>query len=332
MADGGDGTVAAFIAGGAVARTVRVRGPLGVPVDATYARDGATAIIEMAAASGLALLGDALDARRATTFGTGELVRDALDGGAERIILGIGGSATTDGGAGALAALGLRFLDADGRELEPSPAGLAMLASIDRSALDPRLERVPIAIACDVDNPLLGNRGAAAVYGPQKGADAADVAFLDAVLARFADVAERLTGRRLRDDPGAGASGGLGWGLTSFTRAELRPGFDLIAAQRDLANVLTGALIVFTGEGRIDEQTLNGKVVAGVAGLAHARGIPVVAFGGSVETAAEAALAEHGVTCMPIAAGPMPLADAMQTATALALVRAAAARVARLRV
>jgi glycerate kinase len=329
MADGGDGTVDAFLASGAAARTLRVRGPVGTPADATYARDGETAIIEMASASGLALAGDARDARRATTYGTGELIRDALDAGAARIVLGIGGSATTDGGAGALAALGMRFLDRAGRELEPLPHHLDALERIDAEGLDPRLTRTPIAIACDVDNPLLGPHGAAAVYGPQKGAAAADVTFLDGVLARFARIAVAAGRPDLRELPGAGAAGGLGWGLATFAGAQLAPGFDLIAQARGLAAALATATLCMTGEGRIDEQTLRGKVVAGVARLARRFDIPVIAFGGSVDIDAERALAALGVVCTPIADGPQSLAQAMTRTTEL--MRAAASRVARLR-
>jgi len=329
MADGGDGTVAAFLATGAVARRVTVRGPLGDPVTATYARDGDTAIIEMASASGLALLGDRRDARAATTFGTGQLLRDAIDGGAKKIVLGIGGSATTDGGAGALAALGVRFLDANDAPLSPDPQALAQLARIDASRLDARLRTIPIEIACDVDNPLLGREGAAAVYGPQKGAREVDIAFLDGVLARIAGAAAQATGKDLRDLPGAGAAGGLGWGLATFAGARLAPGFELIAQQRGLAAMLTGAALCVTGEGRIDDQTLHGKVVAGIAGLTQPLGIAVVAFGGSVERSAEEALAQRGVTCVPVVDEPMSLADAMRNAPGL--LRAAAARFARLR-
>jgi glycerate kinase len=328
MADGGDGTVQAFLTSGARAYRVSVQGPLGDRVEATYARDGDTAIIEMAAASGLALLHGSHDARRATTFGTGELIRHALDQGATRIVLGIGGSATTDGGAGALAALGARFLDRTGASLEPMPQDLARLDRIDVSALDVRLAATPIAIACDVDNPLLGPSGAAAVYGPQKGATVADVAFLDTVLARFADVAVAAGRSDLRELPGAGAAGGLGWGLATFAQARLASGFGLIAEQRGLAAELTAATFCFTGEGRIDDQTLRGKVVAGVAALAGPLGVPVIALGGSVDVNVECELATRGVVCLPIADGPLTLGDAMTRAPQL--VRAAAARFARI--
>jgi glycerate kinase len=328
MADGGDGTVDVFLATGATARTVRVRGPLGAAVDATYARDGDTAIIEMAAASGLAIAGSAPDATRATTFGTGELIRDALAEGARRIVLGIGGSATTDGGAGALAALGMRFLDAAGDVLAPEPRALATLAALDARDLDVRLARTPIAIACDVDNPLLGSTGAAAVYGPQKGADPDDVRFLDGVLARIADLATAAEWPDLRALPGAGAAGGLGWGLATFAGARLSPGFDLIADQRGLAAALSTATLCVTGEGRIDEQTLRGKVVAGIANLARPLGVAVVAVGGSVASAAERELAARGVVCLPIVDGPLALAEAMRRTSEL--VRTAAARFARI--
>jgi glycerate kinase len=330
MADGGDGTVEAFLAAGAQPRTVRVRGPLGAPVDAVYARDGERAIIEMAAASGLALLAGERDALRATTYGTGELIRDALDGGARSIVLGIGGSATTDGGAGGLAALGVRFLDERGGELPPDPASLQALARIDVANLDPRLAATRISIACDVDNPLLGPHGAAAVYGPQKGAAPGDIAFLDGVLARLADCAERETGRDLRDAAGAGAAGGLGWALATFADAALERGVFLIARIRQLEDALAGASLCVTGEGRIDRQTLHGKVVDGVASLAAAHGVPVVAFGGSIDVRAEAELAARGISCMPIVAGPLRLSEAMRRAPDL--LQAAATRFARLRV
>jgi glycerate 2-kinase len=326
MADGGDGTVDAFLASGATPRTARVTGPLGALVDATYARDGDVAILEMAAASGLELVRDRVDARRATTRGTGELLRDALDGGAKRIVLGIGGSATTDGGAGALAALGARFFDSAGAALEPQPESLARVARVDLASLDARLREIDLAIACDVDNPLLGPYGAAAVYGPQKGASPDDVAFLDGVLARLADALTAAIGRDLRALPGAGAAGGLGWALASACGARLERGVALVAEVRGLAGALHGADWCFTGEGRIDEQTLRGKVVDGVAALARVAGVPVIAFGGSVDLAVEAELRARGVRCVPIAPGPVSLEKAMRDAGAN--LRAAAARVA----
>jgi glycerate kinase len=336
MADGGDGTVAAFLASGARARRVRVTGPVGDPVGATYAREDGTAIIEMAAASGLASLKSRLEPRRATTRGTGELLRDALDDGATRIVLGIGGSATTDGGAGALAALGARFLDEAGSVLEPVPEALSRLARIDLEGLDARLRpstssgqaMVDLAVACDVDNPLLGPQGAAAVYGPQKGASPQDVAFLESVLTRLADAMAAGTGRDLRDLPGAGAAGGLGWALASACGARLERGVTLVAQVRGLAAALRGADWCFTGEGRIDEQTLRGKVVVGVASVAREAGVPTIAFGGSVDLVAEAALRTRGVICAPVVPGPVTLEEAMRDTAAN--LRAAGARVAAL--
>lgn len=329
MADGGDGTVDAFLDAGATARTVRVTGPLGEPIDAVYARDGTTAVAEMAAASGLVLAGEAREPRRATTRGTGELLRDALDGGAERIVLGIGGSATTDGGAGALAALGARFLDAGGKELDATPEALAALASVDLAGLDRRPAGVDLAVACDVDNPLLGPHGAAAVYGPQKGASAEDVWFLDGVLARLADALSAATGRDLRDRPGAGAAGGLGWALATVFGARLERGVTLVAEVRGLRATMNGAYLCLTGEGKIDDQTLRGKVVDGVAALARDAGVAaIVAFGGRVDADVEAALRERGIVCMPILAAPSSLEDAMHEA--VPNLRAAAARVAQL--
>ncbi|MGA2393803.1 MAG: glycerate kinase [Candidatus Lustribacter sp.] len=323
LADGGDGTVAAFLDGGAEPQHARVVDALGAPVEVTYARSGSTAILEMAAASGLAALRSPLEPRTASTYGTGLLIADALGRGATRIVLGIGGSATTDGGAGALAALGVRFLDAAGRPLEPVPAALAALASIDASGLDPRLAPVALEIACDVRNPLLGPTGAAAVYGPQKGAGPADVAFLDGVLTRLADVAAAATGRDLRNLPGAGAAGGLGWGLATFAGARLVRGFEVVAQLTGLAEALRGAALCVTGEGRIDAQSLDGKVVGGVAALAAAAGVEVLAIGGSVDPQVVPALRERGVTCVALIDDPAERDRAMRAAPAF--IRAATA-------
>jgi glycerate kinase len=329
LADGGDGTVAAFLDGGATPQTVRVRDALGEPVEATYARDGAVAIVEMAAASGLAQLGGRRAPRSATTYGTGQLIADALAHGATRIVLGIGGSATTDGGTGALAALGMRFLDASGATLEPVPATLGRMAAVDVSGLDPRLAKATIEIACDVENPLLGPAGAAAVYGPQKGADAADIAYLEGVLTRLADVAAAASGRDLRALSGAGAAGGLGWGLATFAGARLVRGFDVVANLKGLRARLNGAALCVTGEGRIDPQSLDGKVVAGVAALAAAAGVEVVAFGGSVDPLAVPALRARGVSCVALIGHGEDPARAMREAPAF--IRAAAADWARRR-
>ncbi len=322
LADGGDGTVAAFLDAGAVAQSVRVHDAFGAPVEATYARLGDAAIVEMAAASGLALAGERRAPRTASTYGTGELIADALARGATRIVLGIGGSATTDGGAGALAALGVRFYDASGALLAPVPEALAAVASIDLTGLDPRLAGTQLEIACDVENPLLGPAGAAAVYGPQKGASPADVAFLDGVLTRLAALAVAASGRDLRGLPGAGAAGGLGWGLATFAGARLVPGFEVVAALTQLGKALAGAALCVTGEGRIDAQSLDGKVVAGVAALARAACVEVLAIGGSVEARAEPALRALGVSCLALIADGADPGPAMRAAPAF--IRAAA--------
>jgi glycerate 2-kinase len=250
-----------------------------------------------------------------------------IDGGATRVVLGIGGSATTDGGAGALSALGVRFLDAAGAALEPTPAALAALASIDASGIEPRLAGASIEIAADVDNPLLGPNGAAAVYGPQKGATPDDIAFLDTVLTRLADLASAATGRDLRDLPGAGAAGGLGWGLATFAGARLVGGFDVVAQLTGLAGALAGAALCITGEGRIDRQSLEGKVVAGVARLAAAAGVEVLAIGGSVDPLVEPDLRARGVGYIALIRNPAERERAMREAPAF--IRAATARWAR---
>lgn len=324
MADGGEGTVDAFLAGGAerIARTIR--GPLGEPVEAAFALAGSTAIVEMAAASGLALVAPGPgDPRRATTFGTGELVRAALDAGATHVVVGIGGSATNDGGAGFLQALGAQLLDASGRMLVSGGAALAEIERIDLRDFDARVDSARFEVAADVDNPLCGPNGASAIFGPQKGASADDVRVLDAALAHFADIAARTLGVDHRDDKGAGAAGGLGFALIAFAKAAVRPGVEIVAELRGLGPALDGADAVFTGEGSIDAQTLAGKTVAGVARLAHAAGVrAIVAFGGRVDPATAAQLAESGVSAVAIAEPALSLADAMRDA-ALLLERAA---------
>ena len=257
------------------------------------------------------------------------MIAAALDAGVTLIVVGIGGSATNDGGAGMLEALGARLTDAQGVELPRGAAPLARLHHLDLTGLDARLSGVTLAVACDVDNPLCGPRGASAIFGPQKGADPEAVAELDAALAHFADVVARTIGRDLRDVAGAGAAGGLGFGFGAVLGATLRPGVDVIADARGLAGALRGADVCFTGEGRIDVQTLGGKTVDGVARYASVEGVPVVAFGGSVDAEVESALARRGVACMPVVDGPMELADAIRRAPAL--LRAAAARAMRLR-
>jgi glycerate kinase len=256
IADGGEGTVAAMVmATGGALRETTVRGPLGEPVRAPWGvlGDGETAVIEMAAASGLPLVPeDRRDPRVTTTHGTGELIRSALDAGFRRLVVGIGGSATNDGGTGMARALGIRFLDASGRELPAGGAALASLATIDLSGVDRRLASAEILVACDVDNPLTGPRGASAVYGPQKGATPAMVRELDAALERLAVVARAATGRDVAAAPGAGAAGGLGAGLLFFTPARLVPGVELVLGAARFEDHVRGASLVLTGEGRSD--------------------------------------------------------------------------------
>ncbi|CAM5341357.1 Glycerate kinase OS=Streptomyces alboniger OX=132473 GN=CP975_29880 PE=3 SV=1 [Streptomyces alboniger] len=292
VADGGDGTVAAAVAGGFERREVRVTGPLGEQVTAAYALKDGTAVVEMAEASGLALLPEGVFAPlTATTYGSGELIAAALDAGARTIVFGVGGSATTDGGAGMLAALGARFLDADGAPVAPGGGPLATLATADLSGLDPRLGDVEIVLASDVDNPLTGPKGAPAVYGPQKGATPEDVAALDAALAHFANVLEKYVGPRAAEyarSPGAGAAGGIGYGALVGLGAGFRAGIDVMLDVLGFAPALERATLVITGEGSLDEQTLHGKAPAGVAAAARAAGVEVVAVCGRLALPAEA--------------------------------------------
>ncbi|GAQ63857.1 glycerate 2-kinase [Streptomyces scabiei] len=283
VADGGDGTVAAAVAAGFEQREVRVTGPLGEPVTAAYALRGDTAVVEMAEASGLQRLPAGTFAPlTATTYGSGELLRAALDAGARTIVFGVGGSATTDGGAGMLAALGARFLDASGEPVGPGGGGLRDLATADLSGLDDRLTAVDLVLASDVDNPLTGPKGAPAVYGPQKGASPEDVAALDANLAHYAAVLERTLGGRAAAHalaPGAGAAGGIGYGALVLG-ARFRPGIEVMLDVLGFAAALDKATLVITGEGSLDEQTLHGKAPAGVAAAARAAGKEVVAVCG----------------------------------------------------
>lgn len=293
VADGGDGTVAAAVAAGFERREVRVAGPLGDEVTAAFALREDTAVVEMAEASGLQRLPEGVLAPlTASTYGSGELLRAALDAGARTIVFGVGGSATTDGGAGMLAALGARFLDADGEPVAPGGGGLAALASADLSGLDPRLSDVELVLASDVDNPLTGPKGAPAVYGPQKGASPEDVAALDAALAHFAEVLAQAEGVGARAaeyaaSPGAGAAGGIGYGAL-LLGARFRPGIEVMLDVLGFAPALERADLVITGEGSLDEQTLHGKAPAGVAAAARAAGKEVVAVCGRLALPADA--------------------------------------------
>ncbi|QDR79954.1 glycerate kinase [Sporomusa termitida] len=332
IADGGEGTVAALVTAtaGQIIRQY-VTGPLGDSTEACWGilGDGTTAVIEMAAASGLTLLTkDKRDPRTATTYGTGQLVKAALDRGIRKLIIGIGGSATNDGGAGMAQALGVKFLDSGGNLLLPGGAALAGLASIDLAGIDPRLTEAAILVACDVDNPLCGPQGAAAVYGPQKGATPEMVLELDQALQQFAAVAQTATGKDVARLPGAGAAGGLGAGLLFFTNAELKPGVEIVLNATRFADIVQQADFVITGEGSTDFQTACGKAPVGVAKVARQYNIPSICLSGSLGQGAEQVL-EQGITgLMSIVPRPMPLSECM--ASAEELIRAATARVCRL--
>lgn len=332
IADGGEGTVEALVAAtGGRLRHAEVRGPLGDPVRAAWGvlGDGRTAVIEMAAASGLTLVPEGQrDPRLATTFGTGELVKAALDAGFRRLILGLGGSATNDGGAGFAWALGTRFLDGAGHDLPGGGAALARLTRIDLAGLDPRLAETELLVACDVDNPLCGPRGASAVYGPQKGATPEVVRELDAALAVFARVAARDTGREVAAIPGAGAAGGLGAGLLFFTPARLRPGVGIVLEAVGFEERVRGASLVFTGEGRTDAQTAMGKAPVGVAAAAKRQGVLVVCLSGGLEEDADGLRASGIDALAAVPPGPMSLAACL--AGGAPLLEAAAARACRL--
>ena len=290
VADGGDGTVDAAVAAGFERREVRVAGPLGHEVTAAFALRGGTAVVEMAEASGLRRLPAGVFAPlTASTYGSGELLRAALDAGARTIVFGVGGSATTDGGAGMLTALGARFLDADGEPVAPGGGGLGDLATADLSGLDPRLSTVDLVLASDVDNPLTGPKGAPAVYGPQKGASPDDVETLAAALAPFAKVLEEAVGSGAAEHaaaPGAGAAGGIGYGAL-LLGARFRPGIEVMLDVLGFAPALERADLVITGEGSLDEQTLHGKAPAGVAAAARAADKEVVAVCGRLALAPE---------------------------------------------
>ncbi len=284
VADGGDGTVDAVVAAGAQRRTAAVAGPLGAPVTAAYAVDGTLAVVETAEAAGLRLLtATAHTALTAGPHGVGDLVRAALDAGCRRVVLGLGGSATTDGGAGLVTALGVRLLDAEGRPVPSGGAGLAVLAGVDTSGLDPRLADVELLVACDVDNPLLGPDGAAAVFAPQKGAGPAEVAVLEAGLARYAAVLHARTGVDVASLPGAGAAGGLGAGVVALLGGRIVSGSDLLLDALRLDETLQGATLVVTGEGSLDAQSLRGKAPHAVAARAARAGVPAVALAGRVQ-------------------------------------------------
>jgi len=332
VADGGEGTVEAMLlASGGESREVQVTGPLGRPVTARFGvlPGGDTAVLEMAAASGLTLVPPACrDPLATTSYGTGELVKAALDAGCRRIILGLGGSATVDGGAGAAQALGVALLDEAGRPIGPGGRELLRLRRIDLDALDPRMKHVALIAAADVDVPLCGPSGAAAVFGPQKGATALAVAQLDAALGHFALIVRRQRGQDVEKLAGGGAAGGLGAGLVALLGATLRSGADIVLETTRLEQRLNGADLVITGEGKIDGQTLYGKAPLAVARLARNRDIPVIAVVGGVGVGEQSLHGDGPDAILPAVPGPIGLDRAM--ADADDLLADAAARLARL--
>ena len=320
MADGGEGTARALVdATGGSMRAVPVHDPLGLPVEGHFGllADGTTAVVETAEASGLALL-EAKERNPliASSYGTGELMLAAVRSGAKRIIVGLGGSATNDAGAGLLQALGVRLLDKNGNDLAHGGAALANLTTIDISTMDPALKNVAITAACDVTNPLTGPTGASAVFGPQKGASKDDVATLDAALAHFAQVIDSQLGVAVNDVPGAGAAGGIGAALKGFLNAEFRPGIAIVIEQSGLDAAAQWADVVFTGEGSIDFQTKFGKTPAGVAETAKRHGKPVIAVAGHIGTGIDE-LHEVGIDAVfGIAPGAASLSELLADAAA----------------
>ncbi|MDR3584884.1 MAG: glycerate kinase [Desulfosporosinus sp.] len=318
MADGGEGTVEAILSAVSGEKIeVNVTDPLGRSIGATYGLidNGETAIIEMAAASGLSLLREEeRNPRITSTWGTGALIRDTLERGVKKILLGIGGSATNDGGAGLVVALGVRLLDVQGKELPQGGAALANLVNIDMSGIDPRLAKVEIEVVCDVQNPLCGSEGASVVYGPQKGANPEDIKVLDAALQNFGERLSVLAGINLLKLIGGGAAGGVGAGVVGFLGAKLRSGSQMVLEVANAEEKIQRADLVLTGEGRTDFQTAYGKVPVGVAALAKKYKVPVIVISGSVEGSPDF-LADVGIaSCFSISERPATLVEAFQKA------------------
>jgi len=315
IADGGEGTVDAFLSAlGGEKHYLKVTGPLGKPVKAFYGLlpDG-TAVVEMAAASGLPLVPvGKRDPLITTTYGTGELIKAALDQGCHTIIVGIGGSGTNDGGVGMAQALGISFLDAKGEELPFGGGSLGRLARIDMSGLDPRIKNTTIIVACDVDNPLCGPKGASAVFGPQKGATPEKVKILDHNLAHYARIIKEQLGKDILNLPGAGAAGGLGAGLVSLLGATLKPGIDIVISSTKLEEKIKGADMVITGEGRTDYQTAHGKAPVGIAKVAKRLGVPVIAISGGLGENYQAVYEAGLDAVFSIAPGPITLEQALE--------------------
>lgn len=320
VADGGNGTLDAMLAAGGERRILSVAGPLGAMVQAEWGLlpDGRTAVIEMALASGMELLAqDELDPLRASTYGTGQLLAAALAAGATRIILGLGGSATVDGGAGCLQALGVQLLDAQGEQVAPGGAQLGRIARVDASGLDPRWQQVELLLASDVDNPALGEQGAAAVFGPQKGADAQQVALLEGQLTHYFTLIHEQMGRDVRQAAGGGAAGAFAAGMMAFLEARVQPGIELVLAHSGFAQALDGADLVITGEGQMDEQTIHGKGPIGVARLAREHDVPTVALVGGL-AAHDAQLHAAGIQAvLSLTPRPMSLDEALADAAPL---------------
>ena len=320
MADGGEGTVEAVLgATNCERRTHVVQNANGQPISASWAWFAdRTAVIEMATAAGLEHIPrDQRNPMNASSFGVGELILQALDAGARHLVLGLGGSATNDAGAGMMQALGLRMLDRNGNLLAPGGAALANCVRIETDGLDSRLSRVDVTIASDVNNPLCGPSGASAVFGPQKGASPAQVKQLDEALSCFANACQQALGKDMRNQPGSGAAGGLGFAAHAFMRTRFRPGVEVIAEISGLAKAIQGASLVITGEGRMDAQTLHGKTPMGVAKLAQAAGVPVIAIAGSLGQGYQALYPIGISAAFSITSGPMSLEDACQHASTL---------------
>ena len=321
MADGGEGTVQSLVdATGGHLHTRRVLGPLENEVDAQFGilSDGETAVIEMASASGLTLVEPhQRNPLRTTTYGTGQLIHAALEAGCRRLIIGIGGSATNDGGAGMAEALGVQLIDTNGKQIQRGGGNLGQLTSIDAADLHPAIADTETVVACDVNNPLTGPDGASHVYGPQKGATPEMIETLDRHLAHFDKILMQTLGKSFNDIPGAGAAGGLGAGLMAFLNAELRLGIDIMVDAVNLKERVKGAAIVFTGEGQLDFQTAFGKTPVGVAKVAKAHGIPVIAIAGGIAEGAEAVY-DAGIDAMlGIVQEPMSLENAVRDASRL---------------
>lgn len=318
MADGGEGTTDALVAAlGGSWREVSARDALGRPIKASYglAADG-LAIIEVASVVGLAQLAPGeRDIMRASSEGVATLILDALDAGATRLLIGLGGSATNDGGAGLLVGLGAVLLDSHGQPLDPTPQGMQDLSRIDLTGLDPRLAELNIDVACDVTNPLLGPSGASAVFGPQKGASPAQVALLDSTLRRWADAFSSATGTQFRTEPGAGAAGGLGFALLTLG-GRTRSGIELVMEAVGLDSHLADADLVLTGEGSLDSQTLSGKTPYGVALAAARHGVPVIAFAGRLGEGAQELVGNGFAAVLSIVQGPCDLATALREGSA----------------